>query len=1012
MNRQGSVNRILFLCLILLSVCVHAVDKQILKEHNVNINDTNRTLTLPPDSTVEIGASPVIRIPGSDGKLLHLSGQRIGEQYALNVEGVFYSIDNPPLVPPANEPVLYNAVPTSQYQAAIAEKEKLQKELEELKKKIESQQKDLKAKQEELSKSNDARKLLEREKEAVKSDLRKQTGANKKLGSELDKEKSAAQQLHKTFSQKEQGWIEQLERIAEEKRTAEEALKQLKDDASKESAELQQKIKSLEAEQETIRQEAEKARKDLKAQNKTLMQRKDEEHKAEVAKLGNANKQLKAELARAKGKVVKVDSGTQTVSELESLDKEESPADSEATLDAVSNASLEDSTETEPKKKKKKKTGRKGKKSKAAEPATVESEKPKEEKKPLAVAETDEKTEGLPASHRGLMDQIQKLMDEQLRKDRLEKLRKDKAGKIHLRTFYNPEHIRKTLAAVLSLPKDEKSYGQTVAKKLVNLLEDNFDRRQERGEARHMESAMIQIVQLIAVYPQLHQELPLTTFLVLAFSEEEVPPTIEKDAQALAVIAALQEEWRGFRSVLLPMLPTSLDSGDKLLLALQGLLYGLIVEDLALVDQMQTLLADTIAVNNLIETTVYKFNDEDETESGDAELARQLFSSVVYIKRILAYLVRRYQNGESLIGENQAHISEIAMKVGGLIAVFQAHQADFESGDMEYAEDGDGEVINDVELTDDCPEWKAILAALGGKPVQTQAVVPQQTPIDYRAMAVAGFVQQVQCLIDQQPLAETPGWIPLDRFKHLTLTIKRHKSIKPCLFDIARSLWPKSQTPSILNFVILLLNQIVTESSHYGVAFIGMQDAIRNIPGNKPKQNKVLKEVVKAAESTASLNGDFPAWGGMTIYQFIAKFINRPVLLIFAGGSVGEQKTIALYFEPGLMEVHYSDLSELPSVISNHPNMLVVGFAWPESTASAASNTFGGVWLHLESDSQPATVEVVGTVETVPCCPPADHSGSPNNSHIVEGSGISLGLPLPGHLLPGAIGVAIEQLSR
>lgn len=1026
-------------------------------EYQIKVDDQQKSVMLPSGSTVTESEHPLIHITHpSNGQVLRLAGERQRGQYYIRVDGQLYTISNLALVDPGPGPVVYG-VP--QPQAELVES--LRQEKEQIQKQLESLLSQLKL-------SNNNNKVLEEKLKAEqlkKSQLEKKVEDNKsitdKLQQSLNDKARAYKQEREKFELDKRYFQQRLEQAYSEASKAKNELenertKQKEAEAwfEKEKTKLEHQHKQQQKQQNKLQEELERTRnqasKDaegLKKQHRSELRSKEASHKKEVSELANSrqqlnqnNQKLKEDLKQAQAKVPTSEKSTQCdendwlakPDEMDTLNSEESsftpghendsnPSSvkgDEVSKEKTHGASPNNGRKEKKGKKKKKKNNKTEESSKAGEPYFDRSSK--------------EQTPELPEPYNTVITLLATSFQElsEAGREKKQSYKKGKSSsKIDIKIQENYEEaVEVAMGAVLDAIPDEYDMTGRAARELVCLLTDQFHYFKKKKDAKQVKKIVSQIHQVIIRYRELFAVFTPLSELNRAFDETKHPVTIEQDFLALALIQVVHKQKIEIFEALLLLNPESIKDAEDLEAVLQALLYGLIASE---IDYIENILAKLITapLETLFSDCCYiegSDSDSDDSlnlEAGvNADSARRIFSLIIYIKRMTDFQLQRITRRIIWSDIDPGRIRTILHNLQTLLDHATQSSNDFEEGDAKYVEK---HLCDEKHLYDEFPKiihpdefnhyqnWlgifdKAITFSAETK-FYSESVKGNDNPPGYEEpakpweLAMAGVLQQLCCL--QQPLVipEHLTFDPEGRLARMGMKIEPSNA-QPSLFDIARL--ARRNKENMIQFLQKLLWYIVRESV-YSQYFLEMQKA--SCPkGKKPNLNNFLTMLITNASSTGTAVA--PQWGEPTVFQLIARFLKRPVMLIMMTGYTDNVQTIALFFRSGHMEMNYTTVDEVIAILQEHQNVLIIGFIAHPPQAGAATTAPGGYWLEMTFDAQ-AAVQAGTVVAENREYDKKPGDNSTNNDPPSQSPFPHSGLVVPAHLLPGIMGDENNQVA-
>ena len=1019
------------------AVLAQAITKQDLeRQFRVTVNDEDQTVSLPPGSKVIRGAQPVIHIVHPDtGRLMYLVAHRVSNQYYINIEEALYEISKPELIDSDQEPVFY-AVPQAQIEANNQLKQengKLQKERDALKAQLEQSRKDSADRRLQVAAQQQKVQQLEEEKQQA---LTKQQD----LQRTVDQQKSNEEKLKESLKEKES-------ELEQEQDKSQQKLDQANASTSKANAELriqQQKQKETEAKFEEEKKQlhknekqmqekldqakkaAEKNASELKKQHKKELKEQSDSAKQEVAALNNSNKQLqqnnqqlKDEVRKSKIKAPVAEKSTQT-DEKDWQPEPEIPTvpgiASPLLVQAHSSDPLPDENHVEPvvasqdndplpvKKKSSKKKKKKKKKKKSPDTAdgeNGETNQPLEEflsREPQKLPEKYQKALELLAKHAS---------DKETAKSQKKQRKNKKVSPVRRNTA-----LDEVLQIIRDAPLEDKDFALRVAEELIEHLTGNLEDTKNQKEIKEITR---QIHLVIFRYQELFHNYNPLNILDQAFVETELPITIVQDTLAMALMGVVQEQWTEIISTPLNLvMPHTVSDRDNLHISLQALLYSLMANDIDQIERVLALLMNAeVPLSTLFSESCYwegEIDSEVIATDMEGDQARKIFSLIVYIKRMtdhLAYKVARRTIWKNI---DRQRLAVIMNNLQILMNNAAQNQGAFEEGDYLYVESepdsAPAKIIHDGEINSP-PKWFEILnipvVEVGVDIVHQAGLLPVSQVVTPAQLATAGFVQQLYCLLNPLILPENINLDPEGRLKRLGLImVQRRPKTNHCLFETARRSIVSGG--NLMNFMKSLLRDIVNNSA-YTETFSDMQEA----GAGHTKQKKFIEALIASAQETGEAVA--PDWGGAALYHFLARFLNKPILLVMATGHIDGEQTVALFFQPENMEVHYTSIDEVVQALQSQQNVLIIGFIAGHPQAGAATNTPDGYWVEMSFNSVIAAAAGTHIVDDSGEDKKPDHNGT---DHIrpEQYPALHPSVVAPMHMIPGMMGGNIQLGSQ
>ena len=1040
------MRQLLNICLlvlpVLLSLEIQAYSKQqLIDDYRLIINEDEQSVTLPPGSSITQSSNPVVVVLHPETRdSRFLVGKAKDGVVLINVDSVDYKVNAPVKETPTTqeqsakdllrqETQLLRSELASQAaqlahikmeheamgQALVAEK------AEKLKLEMEKQQTldnhkavvtevtyfkgKLKQQEEELRQAQQKHQQHRRKEQQLQGQLRGACTGRAEAGQALAAEKAKCHQIKEELGKVRATWkktSEELKRQEDRNKALQTRLKQ------QEKATHQQAAKQEQEKQKAVEQEKLEAKNREKALRKAR-----EEDKKNLDQQSNTNKQLSAqnqrltqELAQLKKPKATEDKSTQT-EDLHETSPETEVSLSDESLPLVDGAELQqieqqevgqtpDRTITEvvePTKKKKKNKTRK-KKGKRAQDDLQNG------------GEVTEPVIELPYEYRKINQEMAGSFSEVTARDRRQRVRGavSRARQIHQTVVpvHNRQHIKAWLGALLSAPEEDYLFGSKSAEQLYELLHDNLDRMKQRGSLQGLKETFNAMFQLLSQYRTLFDAISPLDALDLAFqSDQHVPQPITHDLVALAVVEVLPGQWAAFSPVLKQLLPDEeLQSDIQLHAALEGLLYGLMAQDIDLIEKMLGLLSGPnfqaifIVCCNSTETAT-TFDDE------VAEYARKSYRMIVYIKRMMDHLLVGVSQKKIWSEIEVARLLEMESKTQKLLQLASGYEHEFIENDIRYGQRMDEKKPGSRLYRDELKSMVSWQQAFAGGHANADEELTQE--------AFVGFVTQLECMLDPATITDTSILDPEGRLQQLGLTPVRSGHTKPCLLDIARRARGLGETLPI--FLQRLLQLIVSSWRDNGGFYKVLQGI--NWSGEIQDERAFIQTLIEQAKEQG-LGCSGKKWGGSLLYYIMATYIKRPILLVITQGSTGDGHTMAILFKPGAVPVGCSSIDAIQSVVLETENLLIIGFATPYTLCATASPEPQGVWFEMTTHG---TTDVINSEPVVITGNPEQSEADDNvsvdqqqgegqpNVHVLP----SVDQPPPGAGIPEIIGVPASR---
>ena len=697
-----------FILLFFSSVLIQAISNEELREvYNITIDDITKTVQLPQDSTVTQSMEPVIRIfhPQTREKL-YLAGKRIDAGYYINVDDKLYEIVNPKLVTPESAFLACNQLEKQQNDALHVANKELQLQLTQTK----ARYKKLGA---ELCKQQEKEEMLQRAvcRHEVEIDHKKHQWQIQEQDLQADLAMVTA-----ALDKSEKQLVSQEEKQKEVKTL----LKQLEEELRHERSQHLKTERSLNAELEETRNQAVKTEKKLRSLFAEKLKSEKKEYIQKLTVEEHRSSQLKGELSRVKAKPSTVDKFTQT-EENDPVSYGYDSASCQSLIDySFSQAATKEAGQTESAGNKRKKKKKRSVKNKAHGEASGVS---------VMVAEP-RKVRELPEKYAKINRMIFSSFDSVAKKTSRSYRRGDPPH------THNEGRVSVILTTLLSAPVEDNIYLETIPVDMMELLMDNYGRLRERGWRPRMEKTIGQIIELVKRYPHAHiVDSPLDILDQAFVTSTLLPSTIEEDDQAIILIKLLRIHWSEFSVTLSKLVPENVASDEDLKAALQGLLYSLMVHDINWIEKILPLFSGT-EISDLFGGCCYGYDEKTAEDYGDAELARSLYSFVIYIKRVMDYQIKRVVSGEIWQAIDRQRLLSVIAHIERLLDDADNHRECFEKGDRVFVEKmGTRCLVSAVypyEIT--LPKtWEAMLT------------IGSQVPVDPQSEFTAGVEHVMTC---------------------------------------------------------------------------------------------------------------------------------------------------------------------------------------------------------------------------------------------------------------------------
>lgn len=922
----SAVNRLFFVLLITWTSWASGYSKEeLITQYKIRVNDSTRTVELPSESTITNSDNPVVKIV-IQGNNIYLPVKKSEGKFIINVDDQEYAILNPTLINTISVPIFYPpsapAVSEEQFKQLQQENKKLLEQMAQLQQQVEQ---------------------ITADRDRLRSDQNTLTREHKQNRKQAEQQ----QNLHK----------DELEQLRKE---SERAKKTLTRQLEQEREQHQKNLRRLESQQQDQKTQSEKKLSQFLSQSEKELKSRDSQHKHEVLTLTHSNQQLKEELKRAKHP----DLSKKSV-QTQFPDPEQKPDSSNSlsrSLPHTDSAFLQpeqpvDTTQTT--------------ESSVAKSSTGKSDTKKKQKKRRK--KNDRKTNTSPPKDSGVKPScdIEKYLAithavnrsfEKLEERKDQKHRKSPQLQLH-----NEGQLNQLTTTLLNAPTEDQSCAEDVVSDVVELLLDQTHRLKTRGNYQRMHKTLVQLIKLFTHFKTLHQTYSPLDILDMAFVQTDQPLSIEQDQQAMTLMSALQEQWDSFSITQRSILPSTLESDEALHSALETLVYGLMAEDYELVNQVIILLQAS-PLSELFSYCVFTTQEEDGDIPGlsgiEGESARKIFSLVVYIRRLTDYQLKHIQTGQLWAGLDRNDINQLLEVLKTLIEAAGVHQQAFEQGDILYVktfnQPDQPMVIYSGELTM-VPDWSQLLDS--SPVVVTGAVVApaaQYNPPTIGALALTGFIRQLNYWLVLQADFPPISSATIERLAELRITPLRRSRVKPCILDIARSQWGRGNIQQFLKQLLLH----ITQEPCVALYFHSMQRA-SCYQGKCPKSQAFLKLLI--ANSAGFETGAVPDWGGYQMFELIAGFLQRPVLMILGSGYVDTtEQIIAILFQPGQQGVNFSAFGEIQSLSQQHVNLLIIGFTPIANQAGAIPAETPGYWFQaIPSETEPVIPSTEGNNQTI-----------------------------------------------